>query len=117
MSDWLQRLIWATLAAAAMAAFGLRTPQIPLSPLPPAGAVLAQLGAFGDLPEAMAAWEALRVKAPDLLADLSPVLVKAEHGGNVFFRLRVLMADMPAARTFCEAMLNQDLSCIPVTQR
>jgi|GEM_PF-2159209 len=78
---------------------------------------MAQLGAFEALPDATAAWDALRVKAPDILANYSPIILKVEHGDRVFFRLRVIIADMPAACAFCEALLAQDISCIPVQQK
>ena len=117
MGEWLQRLIWAALATAAMAAFALRTPQTPLSPPPPAGSVMAQLGAFPSITEATAAWSEIRGKAPDLFANLNPVLLKVEWDGPVYFRLRVLMTDMQTARTFCEALVIQNISCIPLKQK
>lgn len=82
------------------------------------GTRLVQVGAYGDAAEAIAAWDALRLKFGDLLADKARVLQTATSGGRSFVRLRVHgFADEADARRFCSALLAENADCLPVLHR
>jgi hypothetical protein len=52
------------------------------------------------------------------MAGKSMVVQPALSGGRTFYRLRALgFADEDEARRFCSALLAENATCIPVTQR
>lgn len=83
-----------------------------------AGTRLVQLGAFDDEAAARAAWGDLQVKFPELLAAKAMVVQPAQSGGRAFYRLRAQgFTAEDDARQFCAALLAENASCIPVTQK
>lgn len=94
----------------------------PTSEIDPAniapGTKLVQLGAFDDDASARAAWAGLQTQFTDLIGTKSLVVQEAKSGGRVFFRLRAHgFADEDETRRFCAALLAENASCIPVSQR
>lgn len=84
----------------------------------PAGTNLVQLGAFDDEQTARAAWATLQTQFTDLIGTKALVVQQATSGGRVFFRLRAHgFADDNETRRFCAALLAENASCIPVSQR
>ena len=84
----------------------------------PAGTKLVQLGAFDDDPSARAAWAVLQTQFTDLMGTKALVVQQATSGGRVFYRLRAHgFADEDETRRFCAALLAENASCIPVSQR
>ena len=84
----------------------------------PAGTKLVQLGAFDDDASARAAWAGLQTQFTDLIGTKALVVQQAKSGGRVFFRLRAHgFADEDETRRFCAALLAENASCIPVSQR
>lgn len=84
----------------------------------PAGTNLVQLGAFDDEQTARAAWATLQTQFTDLIGTKALVVQQATSGGRVFFRLRAHgFADDDETRRFCAALLAENASCIPVSQR
>lgn len=82
------------------------------------GASLVQLGAFDDDATARSDWSRLNGRFPELMEGKSMVIQTAESGGRTFYRLRAFgFADADEARRFCTALLAEDASCVPVTQR
>lgn len=82
------------------------------------GAALAQLGAYDSEPVAATEWARFLGLFPDLMADLQPVVQRAESGQRVFYRLRAGgFADISAAKRFCAALEAQRVDCIPVVNR
>lgn len=83
-----------------------------------AGTLLVQLGAYDDEASARAGWADLQTKFPDLMGAKSIVVQSAQSGGRAFFRLRAHgFAAEDDARQFCAALLAENASCIPVTQK
>jgi hypothetical protein len=83
-----------------------------------AGTRLVQLGAFDDESAANLNWSRLAGRFPELMAGKSMVVQPALSGGRTFYRLRALgFADEDEARRFCSALLAENATCIPVTQR
>lgn len=84
----------------------------------PAGTKLVQLGAFDDDASARAAWAGLQTQFADLMGSKTLVVQQAKSGGRVFFRLRAHgFANEDETRRFCAALLAENASCIPVSQR
>lgn len=82
------------------------------------GAKLVQLGAFDDELSARAEWTKLQGNFPDLIPTKAMVIQPAESGGRTFYRLRADgFKDEDESRRFCAALLAENASCIPVTQR
>lgn len=84
----------------------------------PAGTKLVQLGAFDNDALAREAWAGLQTQFADLIGSKSLIIQQAKSGGRVFYRLRAHgFADEDETRRFCAALLAENASCIPVSQR
>jgi len=84
----------------------------------PAGARLAQLGAFDSAEVARSEWERLSTRLGDLLDGKRRVVQRAESGGRIFYRLRAVgFEDLSDARRFCSALQAERAECIPVVTR
>lgn len=84
----------------------------------PAGARLAQLGAYDTPDVARAEWDRLEGRFGDYLDGKKRVIQKASSGGRTFYRLRAMgFADLSDARRFCSALVAESADCIPVTAR
>ena len=82
------------------------------------GTRLVQLGAFDTADGARAEWTRLQGNFGDLMAGKAIIVQPAASGGQTFFRLRAYgFSDEDDSRRFCSALLSEDTSCIPVTQR
>ena len=82
------------------------------------GTRLVQLGAFDTADGARAEWTRLQGSFGDLMAGKAIIVQPAASGGQTFFRLRAYgFSDEDDSRRFCSALLSEDTSCIPVTQR
>ena len=82
------------------------------------GTRLVQLGAFDTADGARAEWTRLQGSFGDLMAGKAIIVQPASSGGQTFFRLRAFgFSDEDDSRRFCSALLSEDTSCIPVTQR
>ncbi len=83
-----------------------------------AGTRLAQLGAYESADVARAEWDRIYGKFPDFLDGKQRVIQRAESGGRIFYRLRVMgFNDLADARRFCSALVAGRADCIPVTTR
>lgn len=83
-----------------------------------AGTRLAQLGAYESADVARAEWDRIYGKFPDFLDGKQRVIQRAESGGRVFYRLRVMgFTDLADTRRFCSALVAGRADCIPVTTR
>ncbi len=83
-----------------------------------AGARLVQLGAFDDEAAARGEWARLGQKFGELMAGKSMVVQAAQSGGRTFYRLRAMgFGAEDESRRFCTALLAENATCIPVTQR
>ena len=83
-----------------------------------AGTRLVQLGAFDDEAGARAGWADLQTKFPDLIGAKAMVIQSAQSGGRAFYRLRAHgFEGEDTTREFCAALLAENASCIPVTQK
>jgi hypothetical protein len=84
----------------------------------PMRSVQVQLGAYDTREEAHGALASFRRDHPDLVGDRTTLIIEAESGGQVFFRLRLArLGDMEEARALCEGLIARDVSCIPVMPR
>jgi hypothetical protein len=86
---------------------------------PPAmDTVQVQLGAYDSRDEAHQALAGLRAGHPDLVGTRTALVIEAESGGQIFFRLRLArFGDLDQARALCEALVQRNVSCIPMTPR
>jgi hypothetical protein len=83
-----------------------------------AGTRLVQLGAYDDEAGARAGWADLQAKFPDLIGAKAMVIQSAQSGGRAFYRLRAHgFEGEDTTREFCAALLAENASCIPVTQK
>lgn len=83
-----------------------------------AGTRLVQLGAFDDADAARGEWARLGQRFGDLMAGKSMVVQAAQSGGRTFYRLRAMgFGADDESRRFCTALLAENATCIPVTQR
>jgi hypothetical protein len=83
-----------------------------------AGTRLVQLGAFDDEAGARGEWAKLQGRFAELIAGKAMVVQAAQSGGRTFYRLRAHgFEGEDEARRFCAALLAENASCIPVSQR
>ena len=83
-----------------------------------AGTRLVQLGAFDDDAAARAEWAKLQGRFAELITGKAMVVQAAQSGGRTFYRLRAHgFEGEDEARRFCAALLAENASCIPVSQR
>ena len=79
---------------------------------PATGSMLVQVAAVETEAAAATEWHRLARKAPDLLGDRKPVIVKAERDGKTFWRVRTGgFADTAAAAEFCRKLRAKGLGC------
>lgn len=84
----------------------------------PAGARLAQLGAYETDEIARQEWDRLVPRFGDYMDGKSRVIQEATSGGRTFYRLRAVgFEDLSDARRFCAALVAEGADCIPVTAR
>ncbi len=73
---------------------------------------LVQLAAVGSAEAAMAEWQRLAKRNPELLAGRKPVVMKTERDGKQFWRLRTGgFTDAAQAGSFCERMKSKGTGC------
>lgn len=76
------------------------------------GGAKVQLGAYGSEKEAKETWEKLQKKI-SALSEHSPIIVRADVKGKIFYRLRVTgFADKNAAKSFCNTVSAKGQACI-----
>lgn len=79
---------------------------------PPSGAMLVQIAAVDSEASAMPEWQRLARKAPELLGDRKPNIVRTEKDGKTFWRLRTGgFADTAAAAEFCRKVRAKGVGC------
>lgn len=83
-----------------------------------AGTRLVQLGAFDDEAAARGEWTNLQSRFAELITGKAMVVQAAQSGGRTFYRLCAHgFEGEDEARRFCAALLAENASCIPVSQR
>ena len=98
---------------AAMASAPAAAPAAP-SAAPSAGAVMVQLGAFGDSAKADAAWAALN-KRFGFLAGMNRKIAEANvEGGRKVFRLQAVTANSSEAQQLCAKLKVAGENCLIV---
>ena len=81
----------------------------------PAGTRLAQLGAFASREIALQEWDKFVSRFEIYMEGKSRVIQRAESGGRIFYRLRVMgFSDLSDSRRFCAALVAEGADCIPV---
>ncbi|MGI3165600.1 SPOR domain-containing protein [Pseudooceanicola sp. 200-1SW] len=84
----------------------------------PEGARLAQLGAFASQDIAEQEWDKFVARFGIYLDGKQRVIQRAESGGRIFYRLRVLgFDDLSDSRRFCAALVAEGADCIPVSAK
>lgn len=82
------------------------------------GTRLAQLGAYESPEIARQQWSRISGQFGDFFVGKQRVVQRAESGGRVFYRLRVVgFEDLSATRRFCSALVAGNADCIPVAIR
>ena len=73
----------------------------------------AQLTAVPTQDEAVAAWQRLKTRMPNLLAGREPMIIKVVHGNQTFWRLRTGgFAGVAAAQAFCAEVRAGGSACV-----
>ncbi|HTW26395.1 MAG TPA: SPOR domain-containing protein [Acetobacteraceae bacterium] len=79
---------------------------------PAAGMTRVQLAALGSEQAARTEWQRLSRRMPHLLDGRSPEILRYDHDGHVFWRLRTGgFADIAAATVFCEHVRSKGGDC------
>jgi hypothetical protein len=91
-------------------------PPIAAQPAASSGATLAgmqvQLGALDSEQAAMTEWQRLSRRMPDLLGTKHPAVMRAEHDGKTFWRLRTGgFSDVASATAFCSQVRSKGVGC------
>ncbi|MCJ8333095.1 MAG: SPOR domain-containing protein [Epibacterium sp.] len=82
------------------------------------GTRMAQLGAYESGDVARSEWVRISAKFVDFFEGKQMVVQRAESGGRIFYRLRVVgFDDLADARRFCSALVAGQADCIPVVMR
>ena len=82
------------------------------------GTRMAQLGAYESGDIARSEWTRISAQFGDFFEGKQRVVQRAESGGRIFYRLRVVgFDDLADARRFCSALVAGQADCIPVVMR
>lgn len=82
------------------------------------GTRMAQLGAYESGEIARSEWTRISAQFGDYFEGKQRVVQRAESGGRIFYRLRVVgFDDLADARRFCSALVAGQADCIPVVMR
>ncbi|CUH80670.1 Sporulation related domain protein [Tritonibacter multivorans] len=82
------------------------------------GTRMAQLGAYESGDIARSEWTRISAQFGDFFVGKQRVVQRAESGGRIFYRLRVVgFDDLADARRFCSALVAGQADCIPVVMR
>ena len=82
------------------------------APTPAIGATMVQIAAVDTEASATAEWQRLARKAPELLADRKPTVVRLDRDGKTFWRLRTGgFIDIASATEFCRKIRAKGLGC------
>lgn len=74
---------------------------------------LVQFAAVGSGEAALAEWQRLEKKYPDLLGGHTPNITKTEHDGKTFWRIRTGgFTDLTQAAVFCQKVKSRGGSCV-----
>lgn len=110
----------ATIAPAAKPADAKAAPPAPVAAKPapnaaaPAGAVMVQLGAFGDSAKAEAAWAAFGKRFGFLSGTNRRIAEASVEGGRKVFRLQAVTANAAAAQQLCAKLKAAGENCLIV---
>ena len=81
-----------------------------------AGIAQIQLAAVGTEDAAMAEWQRLAKKLPDLLGNRRPVISRTERDGKTYWRLRTSgFTDVAQANAFCGQLKSRGANCALAT--
>lgn len=80
------------------------------------GKYAVQLAAFRKKEVAQSSWKNMKAKAPDLLGDVEPVVLRADLGAEkgVYFRLRTVPMARQDAETLCGNLQAREMDCMVV---
>lgn len=87
-------------------------PLAPDAARPPSAGPMVQLAAVDTEAAARTQWSRFAHQAPALLADRAPVILRVDHAGRIFYRLRVAGFASPAEATaFCAQAKARNVAC------